>query len=425
MADVPNWILESKDSTQYVRAIWNDMSNLLRSKAVHINQLGLLNGLRQVKASFVLPAWEDTVPPDSGVGAVGEVKFVPDWSTCRRLPYCENHLSTFGTFVTEEGEPWALCTRTFLIKALKEAEEKLKLEIKVGFEEEFIVNFADGRPFDETTYCDSRGLDNASTFLTDLTDALIKQGVQPYIFHSEAAQGQLEMSIMYDNALEAADNHIRFRSTVHAIARKHNLKVNFMPKLSSTAIGSGLHCHISIHRNGENLFEMGDQTLSSEPYQFIAGVLNHLPSLLAVLAPTTNSYRRIQPHTWSGAYQCWGRGNREAAIRLLDNNFEIKTSDATSNVYLGLGLIIYAGLDGIVQKRKLPPATVEDPEEPMFKRLPSSLDESLGIFSKNIYFQSVMGPQLFKAYTALKKFELEAFKGKSIEEEVKILREKF
>lgn len=102
--------------------------------------------------------------------------------------------------------------------------------------------------------------------------------------------------------------------------------------------------------------------------QFMAGILHHLPSLMAITTPIPRSYRRIRPQMWSGAFQVWGFNNREAAIRVIkedDGNishFELKTVDASANPYLALGVVIAAGIAGIRESMVLKEPLQKDPE---------------------------------------------------------------
>ena len=103
----------------------------------------------------------------------------------------------------------------------------------------------------------------------------------------------------------------------------------------------------------------GRYGVSAVGYHFVAGVLEHLPALLALTCPSVNSYRRLQPHSWSSAYTIWGPDNREAAVRIPSTfasdrtgstNAELKAADASSNPYLALGGLLAAGLDGVTRK---------------------------------------------------------------------------
>ena len=148
------------------------------------------------------------------------------------------------------------------------------------------------------------------------------------------------MPLRHTNALRAADNQIWFRETVRNVAHKHGLLASLAPKPMPEQAGNGCHIHWSLwDPDGRTnlLFDKEDEyQISRMGYHFIAGVLAHLPGLLALTAPSYNSYRRLQPHFWSSAYTTWGPDNREAAVRVASGkwgreassvNMELKASD--------------------------------------------------------------------------------------------------
>ncbi|KAL7206909.1 hypothetical protein ACSBR2_019585 [Camellia fascicularis] len=139
------------------------------------------------------------------------------------------------------------------------------------------------------------------------------------------------------------------------------------PRYALDDVGSGFHVHLSLWENGKNVFmPSGGHSkhgMSKVGEEFMAGVLNHLPSILAFTAPLPNSYDRIVPNMWSGAYQCWAKENREAPLRTacppgvpngVVSNFEIKAFDGCANPHLGLAAIIAAGIDGLRRHLSLP-----------------------------------------------------------------------
>jgi glutamine synthetase len=169
---------------------------------------------------------------------------------------------------------------------------------------------------------------------------------------------------------------------------------------------------------------------------FIAGVLDHLPALIALTCPSYNSYRRLQPHAWSSAYTAWGFDNREAAVRVASPfwgreeqtyNVELKSVDGSANPYIALGGIIAAGLDGI--KRKLhpgqptehDPAKLSDTEraENHIRRLPTSMHEALDNLSKDALLMSAMGDLMSRSYVAVRRSEADAFAGQDINFEIR------
>jgi glutamine synthetase len=160
---------------------------------------------------------------------------------------------------------------------------------------------------------------------------------------------------------------------------------------------------------------------------------------MAITTPTSNSYRRIQPHSWTGKYRCWGLGNRETCIRVVRESdgvvkhFEIKTSDATANPYLALGAIIRAGLDGVERKLKLPdpvqvdPGNLNDDERADLgiDDLPPSPDVAIRMLEDNKVLADAMGHGLFTAYVAVKKEEWRFLKDLSMVDEVNMLLRKY
>ncbi len=215
----------------------------------------------------------------------------------------------------------------------------------------------------------------------------------------------------YTDALAAADWQIAFRETVKAIASRHQLTASFLPKIFSEATGSGCHVHLSIWRDGKNLLPdaQGVCGVSEIGQAFIAGILHHLPSLMALTTPSTNSYRRIIPHFWSGAFRCWGLDNREASVRVPSSpdgfgstHFELKTVDASANPYLALGAIIAAGLDGVQKNLEPGEPVAQDPgawsiserESRGIQRLPENLGEAIRKSTTKRYSISSIKPTI-------------------------------
>jgi glutamine synthetase len=159
-----------------------------------------------------------------------------------------------------------------------------------------------------------------------------------------------------------------------------------------------------------------------------------LPALLAIGAPSAASYLRLIPQRWAAPYHCWGRENREAAVRLAASgeqaNAEVKCLDAAANPYLVVGSVLALGLDGIDRELELPPevavdpATLSDAELAAAgaSRLPSSLADALEHFRRSAALAEAMGPALFETIVAVRETEVERFAGASEEEIVAATR---
>ena len=213
----------------------------------------------------------------------------------------------------------------------------------------------------------------------------------------------------------------------NAIARKHGAYATWMPKPMGNRTGSGAHLNVSLHDfdSEKNVFKSDENDprgLGSSPlfYQFVAGVLRHLPAITAVACPTVNSYKRLVKQgsmsgfTWAPVYACYGDNNRTNALRVpAPGRLEIRLADPSYNPYLVNALVLQAGLKGIEQNL--------DPGEPfrdnMYLKteqelkalevdyLPRTLGEAVDAFEKDTLAEKTFGTKMHKAWVDFKKDE--------------------
>jgi glutamine synthetase len=214
------------------------------------------------------------------------------------------------------------------------------------------------------------------------------------------------------------------------------MRCSFAPAVVAGGVGNGCHLHTSLWRDGKNLMSdgPGPHGLTDDGQAFIAGILDGLPALLTVGAPSVASYLRLIPERWSAPYRCWGRENREAGVRLVatptDANVEVKCLDASANPYLLVGAVLALGLSGIERGLTLPPEVTVDPatlsEEELAaagaERLPRTLEESLGHFHGCDALAEAMGPALFGTVAAVRESEIAQFADAGEEEIVAATR---
>ncbi|MEA5509513.1 glutamine synthetase family protein [Crocosphaera sp. UHCC 0190] len=428
---------------RFVRVLWCDNANVIRGKAIHRKRLEtyLTHGVGITAAQQALPVMYDAPVPESGLGPIGEIRLVPDSNTLTLLPYAKGHARVMGDMILD-GQPWGCCPRAFL-KRMILAAKQANFEVMAAFENEFyLLNPEDLSPVDDTVFAATLSMDLQQGVIDDIVDALIAQGMVVELYYPESGPGQQEISILYSNALTAADQQIAFRETVKAIAVQHHLKASFLPKILPNHAGSGCHIHFSLWRNGKNCLPSPDNSgeLSPLAQQFVAGILKNLPALMALTTPSTNSYRRLQPQHWSGAYRCWGYDNREAAVRVPTNatlpsptHLELKTVDASANPYLALGAVIAAGLDGIRNELELvlpvqvDPGSLREAERQSqgIERLPTNLGESIQQLENNDVLLQALGTSLAQSFIAVRQQEWEVMKDWELEQEVKQLLERY
>jgi glutamine synthetase len=346
----------------------------------------------------------------------------------------------------QDGSRFPGCPRAFLRRMVDGVVDR-GYRVIGAFELEFSLGFdRDDGEFHPAHrgpgYSDIALVDN-HTFALELIQAMEAQGLQVEQFHPEYADGQFELSIAPRDPIEAADATVLVRQLVRAVALRHGRRASFSPQVAD-GTGNGTHLHLSLWDGDRNLLAGGDGPagLTGPGESFLAGILRELPAITAISAPTVLSYHRLQPHHWSGAMQCWGTDNREAALRFVAGpkgasssvaNAEIKPIDGTSNPYLVFGAILAAGLDGIRIDERLPPSTEEDPaglpapvrEARGVRQLPASLPEAIERLSGSTVLPEAMGGFLFETFLATRRREHEQYADLDEEEVIRRLRWRF
>lgn len=224
--------------------------------------------------------------------------------------------------------------------------------------------------------------------------ALVLQslGIEVEALHHEVATaGQCEIDMRFAPLLRMGDRLMWFKHTVKNVARRHNKTATFMPKPLFEDNGSGMHCHISLWKKGQNLFAGNLYAgLSRLAMHFIGGILAHARALCAFTNPTTNSYKRLVPGFEAPCNLAYSSRNRSAAIRIpmysakeASRRLEIRFPDPSCNGYLAFSALLMAGLDGV--EREIDPGQPLDkdiyglpPEELKdVQKTPSSLEDAL------------------------------------------------
>ncbi len=218
--------------------------------------------------------------------------------------------------------------------------------------------------------------------------------------HEVATAGQGEIDIRYGELLSTADNVLKYKYIVKNIARKHGKTATFMPKPLFQDCGNGMHIHVSLWKNQENLFAGSRYSGLSEMAEYaIGGLLKHGPALCAITNPTTNSYKRLVPGFDAPVQLAYSSRNRSAAIRIpvyspnaSAKRIEYRVPDAACNPYLGFAGILMAIIDGITNK--ISPGLPLDKdiydlgmeELKVVPRLPQDLNEALDALQKDHEF---------------------------------------
>jgi glutamine synthetase len=292
---------------------------------------------------------------------------MPDVRSYTPLPW-KPGVARFACDVTVEGEEWPYCPRTILRHQLARAAD-LGYEFRIGAELEYFlvrrredgsIEVADELDTLEQPCYDMRALTRNLDFVSTVSRNVTALGWDNYATDHEDANGQFEQNFEFDNALVTCDRAVFFRYMVEALAQEQGLIATFMPKPFAHLTGNGCHFHMSLWKNGENLFEADPADdprglgLSELAYQFVGGLKAHAKAYIAVTAPTVTSYKRLvvgaptSGATWAPAYVSYGYNNRTQMLRIPGpGRIEDRTVDGSCNPYLAATVVLAAGLDGI------------------------------------------------------------------------------
>ncbi|MFL5798352.1 MAG: glutamine synthetase family protein [Actinomycetota bacterium] len=392
-------------------------------------------GMSPVFEVFVV---DDTITSSDEVsGPVGDLRLMPDTAALKVLAAQPGWAWAPVDKHTQEGQRYAGCQRTFAKRMVRAAADR-GIEVRMAFELEWFQAGA-GSEIEEPVHTGPAYgfpvLATISDYARDLIAALEDEGVGVEQFHPEYAMGQLEISVAPADPVGAADTTVLVRQTIRGVAARHGMRASFSPVVIAGHVGNGGHVHFSLWREGRNLFAggTGPHGMTEEGEAFAAGILAELPALVAIGSPSVPSYLRLVPQHWAGAFACWGRENREAAVRFVTGmvgtresaaNTEVKCFDSSANPYLLAGAVLAAGMAGLERNLRLPEEVTVDPggmtdderAERGIQRLPQSLEEALANLEKSDVLRDAMGPMLFGPFTAVRRAEIAAFADMGPEE---------
>lgn len=417
---------------KYALASYVDMHGVSKAKAVPIDFYDRMLAGSELFTGAAL----DGVPQDV---SDEEVAAHPDPASATILPW-DREVAWLASDLWTEGKPFEPCSRNILRRVTNKALER-GFVMNLGIEAEFYVlrDVADGgfapvssrHHLAKPAYDVARLLDNKQ-WLDELVSAMNELDWGVYSFDHEDGIGQFEIDFSYFPALEMADKFTFLRLMTQEIARRHGAFASFMPKPYADRAGSGAHFNVSLADpdSGRNLFSPDGAdprgcSLSPLGYQFIAGVLRHLPAICAVVAPTVNSYKRLikqgsmSGFTWAPLFACYGNNNRTNTIRIPrgGNRVELRAADSACNPYLGAAMVLAAGLEGI--ELGLDPG---DPHtENMYLKsseeldalgvtmLPGTLDEAVDAFEADPLSRQVFGEGMWNSWIKFKREEWRSY----------------
>lgn len=263
--------------------------------------------------------------------------------------------------------------------------------------------------------------DHYQDLRAEMVEVMIQCGLNVECHHHEVATGgQCEIDQRFDTMIRSADNMMIYKYVVRNVAYQYGKSVTFMPKPLFGDNGSGMHCHQSLWKSGNPLFAGdGYAGLSELALHYIGGLLKHARALSAIIAPTTNSYKRLVPGYEAPVNLAYSRRNRSAAVRIpmysaspKAKRVEFRPPDPSCNPYLAFAAMMMAGLDGI-QNKVAPGEPLDkdiydlEPEElKMVPSMPGSLDEALDALEEDHAFLlkgDVFSDELIETFISYKR----------------------
>ena len=396
-------------SIKYFLISYTDLFGNQRAKLVPSAAIG---GMQKAGAGFAgFATWLDMTPADPDLFAK------PDPETLIQLPW-KREVGWLAADLWMNGAPVEASPRNALKAQIARAAGD-GLQMKTGVECEFFLITPDGSGVADAADTqakpcyDQQALMRHYDVITEICDAMLELGWQPYQNDHEDANGQFEMNWHFDDALVTADRQAFFKYMVKSIAEQHGLRATFMPKPFVHLTGNGCHMHISVWKGDSNAFVGENDRLSPLALNFIGGIIHSADAISAFTNPTVNSYKRINaPRTLSGATWApnsvtWTGNNRTHMIRVPGvDRFELRLADGAANPYLMAAAALAAGLDGIAAER--------DPGPPLdlnmytdghrvvdVKKLPLNLLDALRALDNSTVLNDALGA-VVPAYLKLK-----------------------
>jgi glutamine synthetase len=328
----------------------------------------------------------------------------------------------------------AICPRNLLRRVLAQARER-GFEVRLAFEYEFFVFHETPESAREKGYRNLRpltpGMFGYSVLRTSVNSDLAQQ-FQDYCdamdmglegFHTETGPGVLEAAIRVSPALEGADKAVLFKTFAKVFFQKRGLMPTFMAKWSLDYPGQGGHVHQSLWdvKSGQPLFHAagGRSGMSGLMESYVAGQLQHMRELTAMVAPTVNSYTRLVKGAWAPTTATWAVDNRTTAIRIVpggekSQRVEYRLAASDAHPYLAVAAQVASGLEGVDRKLALGEPVTGNAYEvqaalPRERQLPCTLREAAGVFAQSEMARRWFGDAFVDHFAASRDWETRQF----------------
>ncbi|WP_102226632.1 glutamine synthetase family protein [Acidimangrovimonas sediminis] len=411
---------------EYLRFELPDMHGTSRSKTVPVDKVESFarKGLNFYGGVLGLDTSSNVVPASGlhGDRDYADQEIFPDPASLRIIPWLEKTASVVCLGYWEDGTPQEAAPRWVFSELVKRA-NAMGYDVMLGHEYEYyLLDAATKGPLFGGIHIFNT-LRNAYTpFLDTLVPTLRAYGIDVITHNCEYAGSQFETVYGTGMNLAGADKAFAFKNGMKEIAHRNGLIASFMAKPFAGGAGSGGHLHLSLwdRKTGANAFldPEGQDGLSAIARSFIEGTLSHGAAIMPLVNPTPNCYHRVKPYTFAPSNVSYGFQDRSAMVRVKasrDNrtHIELRAGSASANPYLSAAGLLAAGLLGIESGAELRAqdrrTTSED--NPALAKFPGSLEAALDALEADVPFRAALGEEFVRVFTAVKRFELDRFRG--------------
>ena len=408
------------------RVMFNDMLNLPRGKYVPVDvaaggKIGFARG------AFAVSYDRDLLPvPGCGVyDGLPDMDLILDaerrkgWQAGTEIALGDLHV---------DGEPFGLCPRSTLKRAIKDW-EALGLSPMVGLETEAYIfqRDQDGiwRPYETPgAFVYGTGPENDPRgVMDDIWEAAHHAEIPIESMNGEYDNGQFELTLRFDHALKACDDAFLMKTLAREIALKKGLLLTFMPRPVPDRGGSGLHVNFSfVGKDNQNQIAPNG-VLSDLGQHCIAGLIYHHEALAGLLAVTVNSYDRLAAGSLAGYWANWAEDHRLVTTRCSTGSsksarLEHRMADCATSPYQAVAAVLQAARLGVAGNMPLQPSEDLDGLENVRERrhIPSGLDKSLEALDKDVMLRQAVGEAYCDGLLYLKRDEFKRLLNKSVDE---------
>ncbi len=413
-----------------VECIVADLSGIARGKAMPANKFSKQKHFYLPNSIFLQTITGDWVDPEGDQFTEPDMILTPDFSTATAAPWTADvTLQVIHNIEDQEGNPVSIAPRNVL-KRMVELYRAQGWEPIVAPEMEFFLvarNVDPNQPVEPPMGRSGRraaarqaysmsAIDEYGPVIDDIYDFAECQGLEIDGILQEGGAGQIEMNLRHGDPVLLADEIFFFKRLIREAALRHDCFATFMAKPIQDEPGSAMHIHQSVIdiKSGKNIFSEKDGRETKAFLHFIAGMQNHLPGAIALLAPYVNSYRRYVRDFAAPINLEWGRDNRTTGLRvpisdLAAKRLENRLPGMDVNPYLGIAASMACGYLGLMEKKEPRAEFIGDAYNSQQDEIARNLGDALDLFEADEALQDTLGIKFCRAYSAVKRSEDKEF----------------